>query len=207
VPRTLSDLVTEALHDDFDRTKYGGRAQQAILDAISEVSRAMRLPGSERTYTVPVVAGTADYSLPSDFMRVLDVSRTADATRLVPLSPEELDEEDTATGTPVGFSTFGTTLTLYPTPNAAVDVRLRYLRELSTPNVNDSVASVTGLPESGLDALVSFARSKLFRFEDDPEMSGFWRAEYQRDLNRLRGDLGFSPNTRRQVPNTNIQRL
>ena len=41
------DLAAKRPFDDFDATKYGGRARQAILDAISEVARSLRLPSSE----------------------------------------------------------------------------------------------------------------------------------------------------------------
>jgi hypothetical protein len=55
--------------------------------------------------------------------------------------------------------------------------------------------------------LVSYARAKLFRFEDDPEMSQFWYAEFRRELGRMRGDLSYDPASRRQIPNFNLRRL
>jgi hypothetical protein len=206
VAQALSELVTAALSDDFDRTKYGGKAKQAILDAVSEVARSVRLPAAETTYTVPVVAGTADYALPSDFIRALGAYRTADDVRLYEQTTDEADQSDTATGLPYAFSVYGTTLTLYPTPNASTAIILRYLKEPSTLGDGEAV-NHSGIPESYLDMLVSYARAKLFRFEDDPEMSQFWYAEFRRELTRLRGDLAYDPAARRQIPNFNMRRL
>jgi hypothetical protein len=207
MPQTLSDLQTLALSDDFDATKYGGRARQAILDAISEVARSLRLPSSEASYTVPTTAGVADYQLPSDFIRALGLYRTADDVRLYEQTTDEADQNEASTGLPYAYSVYGTTLTLYPTPNASTALRLRYLKEPNQPAQTDAVASTTGIPESYLDMLVSYARAKLFRFEDDPEMSQFWYAEFRRELGRMRGDLSYDPASRRQIPNFNLRRL
>jgi hypothetical protein len=45
--QTYADIQTQVLFDDFNADKYRSTARQAILDAIGEVARQVRLPANE----------------------------------------------------------------------------------------------------------------------------------------------------------------
>jgi hypothetical protein len=182
---------TQALADDFSSAKYSTQALRAINDAIADVLRSARIPVREQIAAVAVSAGTRTYALPANTLRVLAVE-DASGGLLEQLDATWIDARGSDRGAPAGYALFGGTLTLYPLPlgrhdadraHPADPVRPRYGRRGRSPP--------TGIPDSYQDMLVAFARSRLFRFEDDAEMSAFWRAEYERDLRRLRGDMGM----------------
>jgi hypothetical protein len=63
------------------------------------------------------------------------------------------------------------------------------------------MATVTGIPEDYLHGLVEYARHRMFRLEDDAEMSAFWKNEWQETLRKLKGDVQRRDvGRKRQVP-------
>lgn len=206
MPQTYADLQTQALFDDFDAGKYRSVARQAILDAIGEVARSLRLPANEATYTLPLTAGTATYTLPSDSSGVVRILSVYDATNendLDDVNPDTFDSFATATGVPTAFMLYGSGVQLYPTPAAPLPtITVRYLKRGGVPlNDTDAMADVTGIPEDYLHGLVEYARHRLFRYEDDPDMSQFWLTQWQATLAKLRGDVQRRDvGRKRQIP-------
>jgi hypothetical protein len=198
--QTAGDLVTQALADDFSSAKYSTQALRAINDAIADVLRSARIPVREQIAAVAVSAGTRTYALPANTLRVLAVEDVSGGL-LEQLDATWIDARGSDRGAPAGYALFGGTLTLYPLPSSDTTLTVRIQQIPSDLATGAEVFAATGIPDSYQDMLVAFARSRLFRFEDDPEMSAFWRAEYERDLHRLRGDMGMrvSPR-RRKVP-------
>lgn len=191
--RTLGDLATEALHDDFDATKYGTRARQAINDALSEVNRHVELPAAQRQTTIAVAAGTAAYTLPADVARLRSIA--FERRLLDELTPAALDEiSTTARGTPTGYVVLGSDLTLLPTPNVAGTLTLRYRQDLAAIAA-DGTDVGTIIPEDYAWILVAYARARLFSLEDDQEMSNFWQARWLEGLGKLRGDVQLRVDT------------
>jgi hypothetical protein len=191
---TYLDLQNQALGvDDFEPTRYRAEARQAILDAIGEIARTTRLPANETSYTVPVVAGTQEYSLPagaSGTVRVLSVIDTQTADPLADIAKSTLDDLPSSRGRPVAFALYGPSLCLYPTPDQAYSLTLRYLRQGGVPsNDSDGVSATTGIPEDYLHALVEYARHRLFRKEDDFEAANYWEGQYRQTLQRLKADV------------------
>lgn len=195
--RTLGALTTEALHDDFDATKYATTAEQAIKDAIVDFARRARLPSVEQVTTIATVAGTRSYTLGSDIVQIVDVSRpdnsldwTDDVHGLLALTT-------TARGTPTSYGIYGTTLVLDPIPNAAENLRVAYLSEGAIPT--SSTDTVTAIEDADQFLLVAFARSRLFAKEDDAQMSDWWRARYEEGLRLAKASI------QRRVNNANYR--
>jgi hypothetical protein len=198
--QTAGDLVTQALADDFSSAKYSTQALRAINDAIADVLRSARIPVREQIAAVAVSAGTRTYALPANTLRVLAVE-DASGGLLEQLDATWIDARGSDRGTPAGYALFGGTLTLYPLPSGDTTLTVRIQQIPSDLVSGAEVYAATGIPDSYQDMLVAFARSRLFRYEDDAEMSAFWRAEYERDLRRLRGDMGMrAVPRRRRVP-------
>jgi phosphopantothenoylcysteine synthetase/decarboxylase len=192
--QTFLDLQNQALGpDDFDPGRYRAEAKQAIIDAIGEIARSTRLPANETSYTIPVVAGTQDYTLPtgaSGTVRVLSVIDTQTADPLQDITESTLDDLASSRGRPVAFSLYGANLSLYPTPDQTYSLTLRYLRQGGVPaNDTDPVSATTGIPEDYLHALVEYARHRLFRKEDDFEAANYWEGQYRQSLQRLKADV------------------
>jgi hypothetical protein len=201
--QTFLDLVNSALSDDFDPGKYRPEARQAVLDAIGEISRNVRLPANETTQTITTVAGTNSYSLPTGNVRVLSLVDPQTADPLTDVEVSALDDTpSTGRGRPTSFALYGSSLTLYPTPDQAYSLTLRYLRQGATPSSDsDVVATTTGIPEDYLHALVAYARYRLFRKEDDWEAANYWEGQYRQTLQRLKAEMQRRDvGARRRVP-------
>jgi hypothetical protein len=92
---------------------------------VSEIARKNQL--LETKANSSIIAGTADYSYPTDLLTLIAVR--ANTVSLLKLSPSAIDDYvyDTSTpGCPTAYSTFGRIITLYPTPNAAGTLTISY---------------------------------------------------------------------------------
>jgi hypothetical protein len=200
--QTYADIQTQVLWDDFSQDKYRSAARQAILDAIGEVARQVRLPANETSQALTLTSGTGSYSVPTG-VRLIEVFDSDIDEPLAEVSQQWIDDQPASNGRPAVFALYGQNLTLYPTPDsAAYPITVRYLRQGNVPaNDNDPMAAVTGIPEDYLHGLVEYARARLFRYEDDPDMSTFWDAQWQATLRKLKGDMQRrNTGRRRQVP-------
>src|SRR3954447_742379 len=188
--QTFADLQIQTLHDDFNADKYRSTARQAILDAIGEVARQVRLPANETSQSLTLVSGTGAYTLPTGG-RLVEVFPSQIDEPLAEVSQQWIDDQPDSRGRPAVFALYGQHLTLHPTPHSAsYPVTVRYLKQGNVPgNDTDQMASVTGIPEDYLHGLVEYARARLFRYEDDPDMSAFWLAQWQDTLRKLKGDM------------------
>lgn len=196
--QTFLQLQDLALGDDFDATKYRTLAKQSINDAIDDISRQAKLPLLEDTFTVTTVPGTSSYDLPFNDVRILSAFDTDTRTELREVTREWIDEHDDQAGTAFAYAQYGGQVIVYYTPNAAREITFRYRRD-ATNLVSDTDRISRSLPDAYAFALVAFTKSRLFGMEDDATMSAFWRAEYERDLARIRGDVGRR-RPARQVP-------
>lgn len=178
--RTLGALTTEALHDDFDATKYAATAEQAIKDGIVDMARRMRMPAIESVATVSTVAGTRSYTLPTDLVQIVDVSRPDSSLAWSEDVHAFLGSTSTSRGTPTAYGIYGTSLVLDPIPTSVESLRVAYLSEGAVPS--GSADTVTAIEDSDQWLLVAFARSRLFAKEDDAQMSDWWRSKYEEGL-------------------------
>lgn len=199
--RTFSDLKTESLGNDFDSALYSTRAGQFLNEALARVSRQVRFGSEETLQTVSTVSGTATYSLAADNVRVRHVFNATTRNMLIPVEQHDIDDADVSSGTPLDYSLEGGVLTLYPTPNGVFSLSVRYRSALGQFSADSDTTATVGFPDAYADVLVSYARHKLYRVEDDPEMANYWLAEFQRQLVEMRADVQLpSEDGPRQVP-------
>lgn len=200
--QTYADIQTQVLFDDFAESKYRSAAKQAILDAIGEVARQVRLPANETSQSLTLISGTGTYSIPTG-VRLIEVFDSDLDGPLAEVSQQWIDDQPDSRGRPAVFALYGQGLTLYPTPDsAAYPITVRFLKQGAVPaNDTDGMAAITGIPEDYLHGLVEYARARLFRYEDDPDMSTFWDSQWQATLRKLKGDMQRrNIGRRRQVP-------
>jgi hypothetical protein len=198
--QTLGDLVTAALMNDFDRTTYGVAAKQAIMDGAADIGNTITVPADVKVATLTYTNGSNSVTLPSTIRRIDSVT-DSDGNDLTEVSTAWLDENINDRGTPTAYANGGALqILVWPTPNANGSLTLRYVNSFDVTSIVDTgqMASLTGIPEEYLRALVSFARARLFALEDDPDMAAFWRAEYDRDIQRMKADVQFRSRGRRQ---------
>jgi hypothetical protein len=184
VARAFLDLQNEALANDFDAATYRASMKNWMNEAVGKIARRIHLPLLEAKYTLPVVAGTASYALPSDELVLTNLANLTDDYELEEHDPEWLDVQTTLSGKPTDFTQDGTSLVLYPTPNLAyAGLQARYLKT-AAPLANDTDTLVAlGIEDTyGAPILVSYARSKAFAQEDDGQMSDFWLGRAEKEL-------------------------
>lgn len=197
--QTYLQLQNSSLGDDFDAAKYRDEAKQAINDALDDIARQARVPQLEKVWTPTVVAGTATYAPPTDMVRLLSIFDAGSHQQLVDVGQEAIDQSPAASGRPSSFAETAGQVVLYPTPDKTYSITGRYLSD-ATNLVGDSDTSAA-IPDSYAYAVICFARARLFAKEDDAEMSDFWLGRYERELGRIKGDLGRRDRSRvRRVP-------
>jgi hypothetical protein len=198
--RTFQDLTTEALASDFDASSFpGSRAGQYVNEAVYRVARKVRIPTLEATQSITTTAGTASFSLPADDIRVLELFNATDRNALGEVTQQQIDEQPVTSGKPEFWARFGGNVALYPTPDQAYSLSLRYVKRTVFANTSDTTGQV-GFPDDYADLLVSWARHRMFRFEDDQEMATYWLGEFSRQLAELQMDMGRQSERVRQLP-------
>lgn len=196
--RTFLQLQDEALGDDFDATKYRVLTKRWLNDALWKIARRVRIPQLQSTSTIAVVAGTASYALPTDLVRLVSLRNTTDADPLTDIAINAVDDLPAARGKPTSFAVYGAQMLLYPTPDRVYPLELRYEKD-SVEMSSDS--DVPQLPDAYSDALVTYARARLFRAEDDLQASSTYMGEFNQALLDVRVELHGRDRARgRQIP-------
>lgn len=196
---TLAELRTQALHDDFDASKYSARVNQFINDWLGEIFSTTNLAAADQTATIALVAGTISYPLPATSVRVQEIldQSTNPATPLIELTQEGFDTLPVSTGTPVYFVLNAGNVVLWPTPGAGGSLLLRYRADATALTADGDKPAI---PNKYRKVLVAHARAQLFALEDDPAMAASWQGERDAITARLRADLQRRSRRTRQVP-------
>lgn len=198
--RTYLELQAEALHDDFDPIKYRTYVKRWINDALRKIARRSNIPELQGLTQLTLVAGTAAYGLPADSLRVVsvfDATVGEDRGPLEETTQVDIDALPVASGTPFAFAVHAGKIVLYPTPDRSTyQLFVRYLRN-AAELVNDTDTVVASMPDDYVDLLVTYARSRLYRAEDDQATAAALKAEFEDELGRMRADVQH-PSRRRK---------
>lgn len=198
--RTFAQVQAHILGDDYDSNKYRTRTRQAINDGLDTIARNVRMPKLETSWTVPVEAGVAGYALPADWIRLRSVHDSESRTELTEIDVEDIDQSSEDLGIPTMYAQYGGVLILFPRPVAAREIKARYVQSVAELDEDDDTVDVD-IPEEYVFMIVAFGRSRLAAWEDDIELSSFWRNEFERMLQTMRSDIGRQSLRRtRQVP-------
>lgn len=196
--RTFLDLQDEVLHDNFSPTKYRTLAKRFINEAQRRIFRRLRIPAGEETLPMFTAAGEVTLDLDEDVARVNSLRIPADRNPLTNVDIKEIDAAPAASGKPDSYAVVGNKLFFYPTPNMEYELELRYQSRPPTLVDDDDYPA---LDDDYRDLLVTYARAKLFRLEDDVEMFNAWMADFETGVVRLKADSGRRDRSRkRQVP-------
>lgn len=198
---TRLDLKTTVLAHQFSSANYSALIDKWLNEGVKKVYRRSNMRVGQTTSTINTVAGTNSYSLPSDFNSFISLRNTS-------ITPnEELDElsasdfdanTDSSVGTPYLFSVYGSTLYIYPTPQSAGTLVLRYWK-LPTDMTTDN--DEVPLPDDYENVIVEYALKKCYAAEGDIEMSNFHNQNFETELVQLAGELQTDMNSPpEQVP-------
>jgi hypothetical protein len=196
---TFNDLTEEVLDHQFAPNQYRLYIEKKINQGQEYIAAQIDFRVLLTTHTVTTVSSTATYALPSDFQRLFNVTITDPAGQVIPLSAEPLNQLETqpvATGQPQQYVIEGNNLRLYPTPDAAYTVKLRYYRlPEALVNAND----VPETPPEYWDLLVSFALWHCFERENDYQAAQYHKQRFDEDLAKARGELQYDTDDYTQI--------
>lgn len=201
---TYLELQNEVLAHGFSATAYRGRIKTWLNEAQARIARRLNLREIQTTQTITTASGTATYALPANFVRVnglVDPDYPLEL-RYVP-DPDDLlvrNEGGDYTGRPDRYSLNSDGLLLSPVPDAVYALTLTYWSRPTDMTDDDDVSSLTA---DYHDVMVSYALSRAYRSEDDPQMSQFFYQEFMRDMAQMATDRQFEVrDAPRQVPGT-----
>lgn len=202
--RTRADLREEVLANSFDPGRYSDLVNDWLNEALGRVSRRVRSLQRRAVLDVTTTAGQPTIALPVDFIRAHSL--------IIPTYHWPLEEQSdtdefwalpSGTGRPEVFhfdsSTSGSTppvtitpaLWLWPTPDRAYAMQLRYTAAIPKLTADEHSPA---MPEDYHHLLVSYARSKAFRAEDDFEAANYFMTEFVAGLREMSADLDRQTN-------------
>lgn len=203
---TFNDIYTEVLNTGgFDPTVYTSRVKSWVNTAQAQIARSVEIPDLFTSTVITTVAGTADYALPADLIRINGLIDTMNLWPLRSVDDSDYlfaaDQLNLITGRPELYAIApGAVAKLYPVPDAAYALTLTYYRR--PPDlVNDT--DVSQIPVDYHDLMVSFALYKAYRSEDDIQMAQFYTQEFNAGVRQLGTDRQYEvKDSPRVVPGT-----
>lgn len=183
---TLVQLRTEVLGHGFAQNTYLGRVNGYLNDALRIVARKVRHYSEETEQAIVTVAGTASYPWPTDLGKLRSLRNKDDAVMLRRLSIRDIDEHLAVSGKPAGYAIYGTVVIVYPTPDSAYNLGLRYWR---LPALMVADLDEPDLPDDYQRVLVYYALQRCYESEDDSEMAAYWRDQFAGALADMAADV------------------
>ena len=171
---TYAELKT-AISNWTDRTDLNDtRLSEFIALAEARIARRLRVRGVEtRDTSITLVAGTAYYTLPSDFVEARNIQVNSDPVRVLRyLTPQQMDKmyPYVTNGTPAHYTIIGTEIQIKPTPNSGDTLEIAYFKKLSAlSNSNTTNWLTTNAPDLLLYA--SLIEAELYLVNEEKASS------------------------------------
>lgn len=197
---TYLELQDEVLSHQFSDTKYRDYIKQWLNEAQEYIALQTDLRGEEDTQPITTVAGTATVALDSDFARHISLRNTLDRNFLRRVSTKEIDDLPSSSAKPSVFTVVNSNLVLYPTPDAAYPLELRYYRLPVDMAVNGDTPDI---PATYHHLLVRYALIRCYQRENDYEAANYHSGEFQQGLMKMRTEVQYdTAEPPEQVPGT-----
>ena len=181
------------------RVRDSGYAAEEIVNYINDTQNDIfneyRLPFMEATQAYTLNIGTADITngsdLPTNFVSPILLLLTTNGyeKRLQFRDVREMDElhpdyeaSSTPNGTPTDAYKYGETIKVYPEPDQAYTVTLRYYKK---PTVLSADADVPELPSEFEEMLVLGASYRILQVKDNYDQAGILQNKYDELLDKL----------------------
>lgn len=200
----FGQMQTECLAYGFGDSAYRSRFKAWLNDAQRLTLRRVPIRETWSRSTVTTTSGTKTYTLPTDLVGIRSLTDSASNVPLDPIDPRWLDTITASSGTPRTYALDDTGLVLYPTPDGAYSLLLRYVA-----NPADMAADTDTplIPAAHHDLLISYAVSRAYRSEDDDQRAQTLMSDYERGVAQLADDrLSEVQDGPKQVPGMWTQR-
>jgi len=182
-------LRTEVLNHGFDGSIFTSSVlNQYLNDAIGDLCSRAFYYGEEQEQVTTTVAGTANYAFPTDLTKLRSVRLTSPQQELSLIDLRDIDRSTPSSGVPYCYALNGAGITVYPTPDAAYPMNVRYFQILS-PLVYDT--DVPSLPPRYHRSLTYFVIARCFEREDDIQQAQYYDSKWEQTIKNLKSDLVF----------------
>lgn len=192
----LSDIRTKVRQRVRDTSYDSTEITNYINDAQNDVFNEYRLPFMEATQDYTLTTGVADITngvgLPTNFVLPIDLMLTANGQEklLTPRDVREMDylypdyESSTSypSSAPTNWYKYGQTIRVFPEPDQAYTVTLRYFKK---PTLLSADADVPSLPSEFEELLVIGASYRVLQVKDNYDQAGILENKYREMLDKL----------------------
>ncbi len=181
---TFGDIINEVLNFGFNDGPQvnRGRIERWINEGQGQIARQVDAPEFQATEELTVEQGVYKYPFATGLLRIQDIYYPEMTMRLTPVDLQQFDREaaKVVEGPPVLYTTYGSELWVYPTPNNSTDIL--EVRFIPRPPVLEAGTDIPVLDRDYLHLLVDYAVVRGFEAEDDPEMANVHNQRYKQDL-------------------------
>jgi len=182
--RTITDLdvtdVTDSILNTYIKDGY-----------LRLMSLERRWPWLEASYTLTAIAGTQAYTLSGvgDIEEITSILHDDDVSGRLTWCGHQSAEDvwyGTTSGVPQNWSKWGTSIYLWPTPDAAYSMSVRAYRNPVNWTASDTV-------ECDADtafhiALVYYVVAMMYQLQEDPEQAALYRRSFDEAVTMARGE-------------------
>jgi hypothetical protein len=184
--QSYRELIDEVLAFQFAPGKYETLVKRWLNTAQRLTVTESEIRTQQETASYSTVAGDATLELPANFGREIDVHDEGGDHKLDQIGLRELDELPEESGRPVEYAVEGDEIRLYPTPDGAYELRLRYWR---LPADMAADADEPEIPKQHHHRLVAYPMWKAYLRENDYAAASVWKAEWEAALLKMRGEV------------------
>lgn len=191
-----SDIVTKVQQRIRDTGYSSSEIQNYINDTQNDVFNEYRLPFMQTTQNYTLTQGVSDITngtgLPSNFVQAIDLTLTSlGREKVLPYrdfkwvddtTPDPDDTTTHSTNVPEYWYKFGDTIKVYPVPDAAYTLTLRYYKK---PTLLSSDADVPDIPSEFEELLVSGAAYRVLQVKDNYDQAAIHENKYNELLQKL----------------------
>lgn len=192
----LSDIVTKVQLRVRDTGYSTTEIKNYINDAQNDVFNEYRLPFTQTTQNYTLDIGTSDITngvgLPTNYVQALDLTLTStgrekvltyrDIREIDALYPDPDDTTIHPANVPSDWYFYAETAKVYPVPDAAYTLTLRYYKK---PTVLSADADVPDLPSEFEELLVLGAAYRVLQVKDNYDQAGILQNKFDEILQKL----------------------
>lgn len=172
----------------FDPTAFSSRINQYLNDAQFLVARRVDYYVDEAVDQFTTTSGTATYPWPTNLARMRSLFDTGRNVELEFVSIRDIDRSGPVQGAPSFYALTGSNVQLYPTPDNAYALEMRYWQLPSTLVVDTDTPSI---PADWHHLLWVYATAICYEAEDDPQMGQYWMGRFNNELAMFAADQKF----------------
>lgn len=184
--RTFLELQEEVLAFQFAEGKYRPLVKTWLNDAQRRAVIESEIRTGEAEVSYVTALNDRSLELPADFSRLLDLFNESTDELLIPLDPRQFDTLPESRGRPTHYTVIGDEILLYPIPDGAHAIDLRYW-SLPVDMVADG--DEPSIPKQYHQILVGYAMYKAYLRENDYQAAQVWAAEWSAGVLKMRGEV------------------